>query len=151
MDPDGKSHQEENEDDPAVGVGLVRFFFPFEHGPEDHSGKQGGHRVNLSLNGGEPECVGPAVGQCANDAGADDGQKMSGLQVTQSRNVLFKNPAGQMDDGQVQEENGECRTEGAHDIHGQSRMFRIGEHREETSEQLENRVSRRVPDFEFVR
>ena len=41
VDSDGKAHQQGNQDDPPVCVGLVGLLVPFGHCPEHKSGEQG--------------------------------------------------------------------------------------------------------------
>ena len=63
MNANRQSHKEGNQYNPAVGAGAVSLLVPLCHRPEYNGGEEGRHRVNLSLNGGEPESVGETVGK----------------------------------------------------------------------------------------
>ena len=57
----------------AVGMRGVGAVFPFEDEPEHQGGAEGGEGVDLTLHGGEPEGVAPAVGQRAYEGAAHYG------------------------------------------------------------------------------
>ena len=144
MDADGKAHQEGDQHDPAVRMGLVGPFVPLAHRPEDDGRHQGRHRIDLALHGGEPEGVGEGIGQCAHGAGPEDGD---GLRHAISVLPRPDQPFREEDRGQVQEEDGERRQDGVHRVHRHGRLLRRDGNGENTRKKLENRVSRRVAQF----
>ena len=65
-----QAHQKGYEDYPFVGVGSVGSVVPHGHGPENHRSEERGHRIDLTLDGREPESVGEAVAKGADKSGA---------------------------------------------------------------------------------
>ena len=102
-----QAHQEGYGHYPAVGILGVGLFLPFENHPEHRGGEQGGHRVDLGLHGGEPEGIGPAVGQGAHYTGSYQGQGLSHGELSGTA-VLLYDTASQVHDGQIEEKYGEC-------------------------------------------
>ena len=56
-----ESHQERYEHDPSVGIRLVSLLIPLGHRPEDHGSEERRHRIYLTLDCREPECVAECV------------------------------------------------------------------------------------------
>ena len=145
---DAEAHEEGDEHNPAVGMGLVGLFVPLAHGPEDEGGEEGAHGIHFALHGAEPEGVGKAVCQGAHGAGAQD--------CCRTGNAVFPvgpghdEPLGEKDDGQVQQEDGEGTQEGIHRIHRHGCVGSVYGQREETRNELEHRVSRRMADFQLI-
>ena len=148
MDADGKTHQEGNQDDPAVGMGLVRVFIPRAHGPENQGRKQGRHRIDLPLDRREPEGVGETVGKGAHRPAPEDRDGLGHAVLPVP--ARLDQPLGEEDDGEIQQENRQRGKDGIHRIDRHGRMVRIDEHGGETRKQLEHRVSRRVAHFQFI-
>ena len=128
---------------------IVGLFLPFEDHPEHDSGEERGHGVHLGLDSGEPESVGPAVSEGSDDTGSYQGDSLTHGESSVPAVFLY-DAASQMDYGQVQEEYGECRAEGTHNVDRHGRMFRRCEHGEEPGYHLEHRVARGVSHFQFV-
>ncbi len=148
MDAYGYAYDEGYEDYPTVRMRLVRTVVPFGHGPEDQGGRERRHGIDLGLYCAEPEGVGEAVGKGSYGSGSPDGNglaKVVGSVLRRLHHLL-----GKEDDGQVEEEYRKARAEGAHDVHGDGGMLRIRKHSEESREQLEGRVPRRMTDFELI-
>src|SRR6202012_1528009 len=76
VDADGKAHHIEDEDNPAVGAGLIGMVFPFEDGPEDKGGKESRRGVDFAFDGAVPEGVAESIGEGADDAGGHDGKEL---------------------------------------------------------------------------
>ncbi len=147
VDADGKAHQEGDQDDPAVRMGLVGLFVPLAHGPEDQGRHERRHRIDLALHGGEPKRVGEGIGQGAHGAGTEDRDRLR-------QGIAFlpglDQPLGEEDRRQIQEEDGEGRQDAVHRIHRHSRLLRRNGDGEDAGEQLENRVSRGVSHLQLV-
>jgi len=143
-----KAHQERNQHQPAAGIRPVGLFLPFEDGPENHRGKEARHGVDLALHRGEPEGIGETVGHRSHHAGS---QKGDGVRLGHLLAAQRENPAAEVDDGQVEEEDGQGRTECAHRIDGGSGVFGRSEHREKAADEIEGGISRRVAHFQLVR
>ena len=145
---DGKTHQEGDQDDPAVGMRPVRLLVPLGHGPEDHGGEEGRHGIDLAFDGGEPEGVGETVGKGADRTAAEDGDGFRNAPDP----VLagFQQALGEKDDGQVEEEDRQGGANRTHGIDGHGGVSGVREHGEEPGDQLEDRVSWRVADFQFI-
>ena len=145
---DAQAHQEGDQHDPAQGVRLVGAVVPDRHQPEHHGGEERRHRVDLTLDGREPEGVGEGINQAAHEAGAEDGDGLPRAVATVSGRA--HQALGQPDNGQIQEENRRRGTQRAHRVHENSRVHVVPEQGENAGEQLEHGVSRRMPHLEFI-
>ena len=145
---DAQAHQEGDEHDPAQGVRLVGAVVPHCHQPEYDGREQRGHRVDLGLDGREPEGVGEGVDQGAHEAGAEDGDGLR--QAIAAVGGRAHQALGQPDDGQVQEKDRRGGAQRAERVDEDRRVHVVAEQGEEPGEKLEDRVSRRVADFEFI-
>ena len=154
MDSDGQAEKESYQDNPPVGVPTVFGFVPLGHRPDHDSCEEGGHRVDLTFDRGEPECVGEAIRQRSHGPAAEDGNGI-GQGIFIRRSVRFflcrDQPLDEEHDGQVEEENRQGRADGAHRVDHHSGLCGRGEHREEPGDDLEYRVSRGMADFKLVR
>ena len=147
VDTDGQAHQEADEDEPAVGIRRIGLFFPFERRPEDHGGEERRHRIDFPFYGREPERIGKTVGESAHDPCAEE---RDGTGFGERPSPLLLEPASEVDDGQVEEEDGQAGAEGAHRIDGDGGVGGSGDNGEDAGEQVEDHVAGGVSDFQLV-
>ncbi len=150
MHPDRKTHHEKDKDDPFVGAGFIGMVLPFEDGPEDQGGKEGGRGIDFPLDGAVPEGITEGIGQGADDAGAHDGKDL--LAVGFAHDAFHDEFAGEMGDGPEQEEDGKAAGDGAHEIDaagGGMRVIAKKDDKEAAHEDEEGRAGR-VGDLELV-
>ena len=143
MHADTQAHEECDQHHPAQGVGRIGPVVPHGHGPEHHGRKERRHCVNLALDCGEPESIGEAICQGAHEARTYDGKRTSG-------GFGANHPLGEPDYGQIQEEYGKRRTDGAHGVDQDGGVHIVAEHREEAGDELEYGVSRGMPHLQFI-
>ena len=148
MDSDGKTHQERNQNDPSVRIWLIRLFVPLCHRPEDKGSEERRHRIHLTLDCREPECVAECVGKRTYGTGAEDRDRL-GQRIGSVLRRLDQSLCEE-DDGQIEEEYGQRRTDRIHCIYSNRSMHVVAEHGEETRKKLEHRVSRRVTYLKLV-
>ena len=148
MHADGKPHQERNQHYPPVRIRSVSLLVPFRHRPEHHRGKKRRHRIDFALDCRKPESVGEAICQCAYYPGAVNGNGAGHRPGTVS--VRLHRPLRQEDYGKIKEKYGQCRTDRTHHIHRHRSMHVVREHGKEPRDQLEYRVSRRMPHLKFI-
>ena len=144
---DRKTHQEADEHQPAVGVRLVGLLLPFERRPEHDGGKERGHGIDFTLYGREPERVGEAVGKGSDQSGAE---KADGAGLCKRFPPFLVDASSEVDDGQVEEEDGEPGAKRAHGVDGDGGVLLVGKQREDAGEEVEDGVARRMADFQFV-
>ena len=147
VDADGKAHQETDEDQPAVGIRLVGLLLPFEGGPEHDRREERGHGIDLTFHGREPERIGKTVGESAHDPRAEDGE---GTGFGQGPAPFFLHPAGEMDDRQIEEEDGQAGADGTHRVDRDGGILGTGEDREDARKQVEDHVTRSMTDFQLI-
>ena len=148
MHPYRKSHQKRNQHDPPVGIRLVRLVVPGKHRPEDHRGKEGRHRIDLGLHRRKPERIRKTVGHRTHDTGTE----YSYGRCHRIGAVLFTddNPPRKVYNRKIEEKYRKSGANRAHRIHRHGGVLRRDEHGKEPCKKLEDRVSRRVPDFELI-
>ena len=146
---DRKAHHVGDQHDPARRMGFVGLLFPFEHQPHHERREHRREGVYLALDGREPERVGEGVGQRADDACAEDGQRVGLRQLTAT--ASHQTPC-QMGDGPEQEQDAERAGDGVHGVYGHSHVVGIaeGEQGRQPGQHHEQRCTGRVSDFEFV-
>ena len=145
MYPDRKSHQEAYQDDPSVCMRGVSVVVPFRHEPEHQGCEEGGHRIYLRFDGGEPECVAEAECECSDGSGSIYGNRLGNAE-----DFRFHEPSGEEYDGQVEQHYGEGGADRAEGVYCRRRMHVVREDGEESGEELEDRVPWRVADFKLV-
>src|SRR6185437_1891046 len=72
VDADGQPHHIKDKDDPAVGVRFIGIVLPFEDGPENEGGEEGGGGIDLTLYGAIPIRIAKGAGHGADHAGGHD-------------------------------------------------------------------------------
>ena len=79
-----EAHKESYQHYPAARMRLVSVVVPHGHGPEHKGSEERGHRIDFTLDRGEPECVGEAIYEGTYKAGTNyryclrDGVTLSG-------------------------------------------------------------------------
>ena len=146
---DRESHQVGDQHDPARGVGFVGLLLPFEHQPHDQRREHRRERVDLALDGREPERVGEGVGQGPDGSGAQDGPCVGGGEL---RAVARHQTPCQVGDGPEQEQDAEGAGQRVHGVDGDAHVVGVseGEERGQARQHHEQRGSGRVSHFEFV-
>ena len=145
---DGEPHQVGDQDQPAVGAVFVRHLFPFEDGPEDQGGEEGGHGIDLALNRREPEGVRKGVGGGTDQCAAKDGDQLRHAQLFAR---LLCKAFGEERDAPEKEHDGQAAAKGRHAVDADGDVGGIlREHGEEAAEQLEGGGTGRVSDLQFA-
>ena len=146
VDTDGKACQIGDEHNPSVGVDVafrvIVLLVPSQDAPEHQGGEKRRHSVNLTLDGGEPEGVGEAVGHSTHESGADGGDVTREVHLT-----IFGNEfAAQTDNGEIEEHYGQTTADGRHTVDAIGHLGRIitGKKGEDTAYDLESGCSGRV-------
>ena len=77
VDTDGKTHQKGYKDNPSVGIRLVSLLVPLGHRPEDQGCDKRRHRVNLTLDCREPECIAKSICKGTHRSRSEDSNRFS--------------------------------------------------------------------------
>ena len=151
VDADGEAHHVEDKDDPFICAGFVGLFFPFEDGPEDDGGEEGGGGVDFAFHGAIPEGVAEGIGERPHHPRCQDQERLltAGSGYCLGGRHEF---AGEMGDSPEQEEDGEAAGDGAHEIHaaGSGMGVIAKEDDEEAPQQDKKGCSGRVGNLEFI-
>ena len=149
MYSDGKSHEERYQQYPSVCIWRIRLLVPSGHRPDYQGGEKRRHRIDLTLDCGEPECIREAVCQCSDGAAAADQYRLAQTPLSVLSRFPFE-PLGEENDGEIEKEDGQCGTERTHGIDCNGCMRSVRKHCEESRNELEYRVSWRVTYFELI-
>ena len=148
MDTNGKAGHIEDEHQPTVAMRLVCTVFPLQDQPE-HDGCEGrGVGIDLTLDSGEPECVGECVNQSAHQGGSLYGD---GLGERGHSAVLDDEAAHQMRDGPEEEHDTNRGEERTHNVDHTRHLRHIaGKLAEKIGREGKEWCPRWVADFELV-
>ena len=149
MDCDRNTYDICYQNEIAVAEGLVGTVFPFQHEPEHQCRAERRECIYLALDSREPESVAPGISQGATETRTHDHGKLPGSDAIGV--VAHKQTAGKMCHRPEKEQNGACAEQCRHRVDGQCRGIHAAAEKrnEETSRKHEDRVARRVTDFEL--
>ena len=148
MDTDTQAHQIGNQDNPSVGMRLISHLFPFENQPKDHSRKQRGVGIHLTLYRTEPEGVAECIGQGTYHTTTHDRDQ---LPQRDFRTFVHHDLPSHVSDTPEKEQDRQSTEQGRHPIDHKRHFRRIrGELRKEVRCQHKERCSRRVSNLQLV-
>ena len=145
---DGQTGEVENQHNPAIGVRRVGIVFPFQNEPEHQSREHRRIGVDFALDCGEPEGVAPRVGQSTGHTAGQNGQRLAeGFDHAVGAKQLTR----QMRDAPEQEQDAECREQGAHYIDPVGHLLGTrGKERKELAREHKEGCSGRVTHFKPI-
>ena len=142
MYADGEARHVGDEDKVAVGMRFVGVVLPLQDEPEHDGGEERRERIDLAFDSREPERVGEAIDERADESGQNGNQ---------CRVPFAAELSHQVGDGPEEEHHRCCRQQGIHEVDHICHMRLVGgELRNDIGSKHKERCSRRMAHFEFV-